>query len=129
MNPTAYRESLFIGLTRSDLFGYVGAACPAPGLTPGTDLSMHPGQLQENQLKPAYQMPNLIMITGGGKDGTVGLLFITISCLQMELNISGILFLMEGMIHLAFSRIFITIFVGFFKVKNDFLPNGKNHLQ
>ena len=66
------RESLFIGLTRSDLFGYVGAACPAPGLTPGTDLSMHPGQLQENQLKPAYQMPNLIMITGGGKDGTVG---------------------------------------------------------
>ena len=71
-NPTAYRESLFIGLTRSDLFGYVGAACPAPGLTPGTDLSMHPGQLQENQLKPAYQMPNLIMITGGGKDGTVG---------------------------------------------------------
>ena len=66
------RESLFIGLTRSDLFGYVGAACPAPGLTPGTDLSMHPGQLQEKQLKPAYQMPNLIMITGGGKDGTVG---------------------------------------------------------
>ena len=50
------------------------------------------------------------------------LLFITISCLQMELNISGILFLMEGMIHLAFSHIFITIFVGFFKVKNDFLP-------
>ena len=67
------RESLFIGLTRSDLFGYVGAACPAPGLTPGTDLSMHPGQLPENQLKPAYQMPNLIMISGGGKDGTVGL--------------------------------------------------------
>ena len=66
------RESLFIGLTRSDLFGYVGAACPAPGLTPGTNLSMHPGQLQENQLKPAYQMPYLIMITGGGKDGTVG---------------------------------------------------------
>ena len=66
------RESLFIGLTRSDLFGYVGAACPAPGLTPGIDLSIHPGQLQENQLKPAYQMPNLIMITGGGKDGTVG---------------------------------------------------------
>ena len=31
------RESLFIGLTRSDLFGYVGAACPAPegGVTIG----------------------------------------------------------------------------------------------
>lgn len=66
------RESLFIGLTRSDLFAYVGAACPAPGLTPGADLSMHPGQLQENQLKPAYQNPYLLMITGGGQDGTVG---------------------------------------------------------
>ena len=66
------RESLFIGLTRSDLFAYVGAACPAPGLTPGTDLSMHPGQLQENQLKPAHNSPYLLMITGGGKDGTVG---------------------------------------------------------
>ena len=66
------RESLFIGLTRSDLFGYVGAACPAPGLTPGADLSMHPGQLQENQLKPAYNNPYLLMVTGGGNDGTVG---------------------------------------------------------
>ncbi|MDE6424893.1 MAG: endo-1,4-beta-xylanase [Ruminococcus sp.] len=66
------RESLFIGLTRSDLFGYVGAACPAPGLTPGADPSMHPGQLQENQLKPAYDIPYLLMITGGGNDGTVG---------------------------------------------------------
>lgn len=66
------RESLFIGLTRSDLFGYIGAACPAPGLTPGADLSMHPGQLQENQLKPAYNNPYLIMVTGGGNDGTVG---------------------------------------------------------
>jgi len=66
------RESLFIGLTRSDLFGYVGAACPAPGLTPGSDLSLHPGQLQENQLKPAYDQPYLIMLTGGGNDGTVG---------------------------------------------------------
>ena len=66
------RESLFIGLTRSDLFGYVGAACPAPGLTPGSNLSLHPGQLQENQLKPAYDQPYLIMLTGGENDGTVG---------------------------------------------------------
>ncbi len=65
------RESLFIGLTRSDLFGYVGAACPAPGLTPGSDLSLHPGQLQESQLKPAYEMPDLIMITAGGNDSVV----------------------------------------------------------
>lgn len=66
------RESLFIGLTRSDLFGYVGASCPAPGLTPGTDLSLHPGQLQESELKPTFDMPRLIMITGGGNDSVVG---------------------------------------------------------
>lgn len=44
------RESLFIGLTRSDLFGYVGAACPAPGLTPGVDLSMHPVSFRKMSL-------------------------------------------------------------------------------
>ncbi|MBQ7047128.1 MAG: carbohydrate binding domain-containing protein, partial [Oscillospiraceae bacterium] len=66
------RESLFIGLTLSDKFGFVGAACPAPGLTPGADLSLHPGQLQESELKPAGEMPKLIMITGGGNDGVVG---------------------------------------------------------
>ncbi len=66
------RESLFIGLTRSDLFGYVGAVCPAPGLTPGYDLSIHPGQIQESQMKPYYQNPYLIMVTGGGNDGVVG---------------------------------------------------------
>ncbi len=33
------RESLYIGFTRPDLFGYVGAICPAPGLT--DDLISH----------------------------------------------------------------------------------------
>ena len=64
------RESLFIGLTRSDLFGYVGSACPAPGLTPG-DPNMHPGQLQENQLKPAKEMPYMILVTAGSNDTVV----------------------------------------------------------
>lgn len=66
------RESLFIGMTLSDTFGFVGAACPAPGLTPGTDLNLHPGQLQENELKPFGQTPYLTMITAGGNDGVVG---------------------------------------------------------
>lgn len=64
------RESLFIGLTRSDLFSYVGAACPAPGLTPG-DPSMHPGQLQESELHPQKGNPYLILITGGENDNVV----------------------------------------------------------
>lgn len=38
------REALYIGFTRPDLFGYVLAIAPAPGLTPGTDWAMtHPG--------------------------------------------------------------------------------------
>ena len=29
------RESLYISMKRPDLFGYVGAVCPAPGVSPG----------------------------------------------------------------------------------------------
>lgn len=64
------RESLFIGLTRSDVFGYIGSACPAPGLTPG-DPSSHPGQIQENEVKPAYDTPYLILLSAGGNDTVV----------------------------------------------------------
>lgn len=62
------RESLFIGCTRSDLFGYIGAVCPAPGLTPGTDLSSHPGQLQESELNTGAYKPYLMLLTGGDND-------------------------------------------------------------
>ena len=66
------RESLYIGITCSDLFGYVGAACPAPGLTPG-DPSMHPGQLQESELKVDSNKGDLYMllITAGDNDTVV----------------------------------------------------------
>lgn len=68
------REALFIGFTRSDLFGYIGAVCPAPGLTPGTDLSQHPGQLQEDELiiDPEKGEPYMIMLSGAANDTVVG---------------------------------------------------------
>lgn len=68
------RESLFIGFTRPDLFGYIGAVCPAPGLTPGDDLNLHPGQLQESELliKEGEDIPYLIMISAALNDGVVG---------------------------------------------------------
>ncbi len=66
------RESLFIGLTHPELFGYIGAACPAPGLTPGTDLSQHPGQIEESQLSYGENVPYLTLISGSKKDGVVG---------------------------------------------------------
>ena len=62
------RESLFIGTTCHDLFGYVGAACPAPGLTP-LNPSTHPGQIQENEAK--HNDLYLLLISGGTDDKVV----------------------------------------------------------
>lgn len=68
------REALFIGFTRSDLFGYVGGVCPAPGLTPGADLSAHPGQIQEDEfvIDPEKGEPYMIMLSGAVVDTVVG---------------------------------------------------------
>lgn len=67
------REALAIGFAYPDKFGYIGAACPAPGLVPGRDWAMeHPGQFKESELKFNDEMPYLIMIGAGDKDGTVG---------------------------------------------------------
>lgn len=56
------RESLYIGFDRPDLFGYIGAMCPAPGLT--TDC------IPANELKftnPSTN-PYLILISAGSND-------------------------------------------------------------
>ncbi len=52
------REALLIGMQRSDLFGYVGAICPAPGVT---------GSFNWDSGKEPY----LLMITGGSDDTIV----------------------------------------------------------
>lgn len=69
------RQALYIGMTRSDLFGYVMGISPAPGLTPGRDWAMyHPGQLQESELKVKHTEapPYAIMLCCGTNDRTVG---------------------------------------------------------
>lgn len=53
------RESLLIGMKRSDLFGYVGAICPAPGVT---------GAFKWNSDAEA---PHLLFITAGSNDTVV----------------------------------------------------------
>ena len=58
------RESIYIGLERPDLFGYVGAMCPAPGVN--TDL------LSEDEMKFGEEKPYLFLITAGTNDGVVG---------------------------------------------------------
>ncbi len=68
------REALYIALTRPDLFYAVGAACPAPGLTPGEDKSFHPGQLKEEFLRPCTSPEHYpkILISASENDGVVG---------------------------------------------------------
>lgn len=69
------RETLYIGVNRPDLFGYVGAISPAPGLTPAKDWAMsHPGQLQEEELcfPQGAQTPELLMVCCGTQDSVVG---------------------------------------------------------
>ncbi len=45
------REALFIGFKRPDLFGCIGAVCPAPGLVKIPGSPMHPGQLTESEMR------------------------------------------------------------------------------
>ena len=66
------REALYCGIKYPEVFGYVGAACPAPGITKSRDMFMeHPGTMSESQVKidPA---PYLLFITGGTNDQVVG---------------------------------------------------------
>ena len=66
------RESLFIGFRCPELFGYIGAACPAPGLTPIVNSPMHPGQMEEAELIFEDNQPYVLLISASKKDGVVG---------------------------------------------------------
>lgn len=57
------RESLYIGFQRPDLFGYIGAMCPAPGVAPGL--------ISADSFRFGDAKPYLLMITGGSDDTVV----------------------------------------------------------
>lgn len=63
------RESLFIAVSHPDWFGYVGAVCPAPGLTP---MPGHVGQLAESDLHFQGHKPSMLLISSSKSDGVVG---------------------------------------------------------
>lgn len=65
------RESLFIGISRPDLFGYIGAVCPAPGLVPISGSAMHPGQLREDDMIFEENAPFVLLISASKTDGVV----------------------------------------------------------
>lgn len=68
------RESLYIGFMRPDLFRVVGGACPAPGLTPGENKSLHPGQLKDEFFRPCTSCEKYpkILVSAGENDTVVG---------------------------------------------------------
>lgn len=69
------RESIYIGLQRSDLFDYIGGIAPAPGLVKAEDSKMkHPGMLSEDKMKfvKADCIPKLFMVCCGSIDSVVG---------------------------------------------------------
>ena len=66
------RESLFIGFSHPELFGYIGAVCPAPGLTPVKNSPMHPGQMEEKEMVFEENAPYFLLISAAKNDGVVG---------------------------------------------------------
>ena len=64
------RESLFIGVSHPELFGYIAACCPAPGLVESTGW---PFNLKDDELKfDEDEKPYLLMISYSEADGVVG---------------------------------------------------------
>ncbi len=66
------RESLFIGFKHPELFSYIGAVCPAPGLVDVNGSGMHPGQMEASEMVfPEDEKPAVLLISSSKADGTV----------------------------------------------------------
>lgn len=68
------RTSLYIGFTLQEMFGYVGAFCPAPGIFEHWDNGVHEEGLFKPEtftLKDEYMNNTLVLIAAGAKDGIV----------------------------------------------------------
>lgn len=63
------RESLFIGFSHPEKFGYIGAVCAAPGLVEGTG---YPWQLKKEQLVFEKDAPSVLLLSAAVHDGVVG---------------------------------------------------------
>ena len=57
------RESLYISMKKPELFGYVGAVCPAPGVSPGL--------ISEADFRFKENAPYLLLLTAGSNDTVV----------------------------------------------------------
>ena len=68
------RESLYIGFTMPETFGYIGAFCPAIGVFPYTNINIsEPGLFTEDTFRLPTDLDTLVMIVKGANDGVVGI--------------------------------------------------------
>lgn len=94
------RESLAIGLYKPELFGYIGAIAPAPGLVHAKDWAMeHPGQFKEEDVKYESIKPKFLMICCGDTDKTVGTFPISYHELYSNNGIDHIFYEIPGSDH------------------------------
>ena len=63
------RESLFIGFSHPEIFGYIGSVCTAPGLVKGTG---DPYQLESSEFCFKDTPPYLLLLSAAENDGVVG---------------------------------------------------------
>lgn len=68
------REALYVGVTRPQLYGYVGSVCAAPGIFPTVDGNMtHEGCMSPGEFGfGSGPSPYVLMLTCTMFDGTVG---------------------------------------------------------
>lgn len=63
------REALYIGFKYPEIFGYIGAVCPAPGVIKGTG---YPYNLEVEDFTFTNIVPYILMISASTSDGVVG---------------------------------------------------------
>lgn len=65
------REAMYIGFMHPEIFGFIGAAAPAPGLIPVEDSDLRPGQMQPYEMRYYDDIPYLYLISSSLADGAV----------------------------------------------------------
>lgn len=96
------RESIYISNQCPELFGYVCAISPAPGVTPGKDGFMeHPGSITEAELKydEGVLRPDVLIICCGTKDSVVGLFPLSYHNIMTDNGVDHIWYEIDGADH------------------------------
>lgn len=91
------RETLYIGCTMPDTFGYIGAFTPAPGLLPYTNFGVsEDGLFTTETLTLPKGSDNLVMINAGISDGIVGIWPETYNKTLEENGVDTIFYVTDG---------------------------------